>query len=122
MLAGPNGSGKSTIKGELKPEWIGVFINADEIERGLRETDGILDLKSLGVAGEPADVLARLTGHIRSSSFAEKLGLHAMLDAITINAVLHLQVPGPYNSYLASVLADAVRRELLDEGQTPSRR
>jgi predicted ABC-type ATPase len=32
VLAGPNGSGKSTIKGELKPEWIGVFVNADEIE------------------------------------------------------------------------------------------
>jgi len=118
VLAGPNGSGKSTIKGELKPEWIGVFINADEIERGLRETDGMLDLKSLGIAGESNAVLARLTSHIRNSTFAEKLGLHAMLDAMTIDADLCLQVPRPYNSYLASVLADAVRRELLNEGQT----
>jgi predicted ABC-type ATPase len=27
-------------------------------------------------------------------------------------------VPGPYDSYLAAALAEAVRRELLDEGQT----
>jgi predicted ABC-type ATPase len=26
VLAGPNGSGKSTIKRELKPQWIGVFV------------------------------------------------------------------------------------------------
>lgn len=51
VLAGPNGSGKSTIKGELKPEWIGVFVNADEIERSLRESGGMLDLKAMGIAG-----------------------------------------------------------------------
>jgi predicted kinase len=51
VLAGPNGSGKSTIKGELEPEWIGAFVNADEIERGLRETAGTLDLSGFGLSG-----------------------------------------------------------------------
>lgn len=118
VLAGPNGSGKSTIKNELKPEWIGVFVNADEIERGMRETSGTLDLKGLGITGEAADVLGRMEGHIRNSTFAQTLGLHALLGNMTVDAGLHLRVPGPYDSYLASVLADATRRELLDERRT----
>jgi len=118
VLAGPNGSGKSTIKDELKPEWIGVFVNADEIERGLRETSGTLDLKALGITGEPADALGRMQARLRRSTFAQSLGLHALVGSMTIDAALHLRVPEPYNSYLASVLADAIRRELLDHGQT----
>lgn len=118
VLAGPNGSGKSTIKGELKPEWIGVFVNADEMERALNETGGLLDLKALGLTGRPAVVLHRLERHIRNSAFAQKLGLHALLGRMAIDAQWRLRVPGPYNSYLASVLADAVRQELLNQGQT----
>lgn len=55
-----------------------------------------------------------MAGHVRSSTFAQALGLHAqLLGHMTINASLQLRMPGPYNSYVASVLADAVRRELL---------
>jgi predicted ABC-type ATPase len=118
VLAGPNGSGKSTIKGELKPEWIGVFVNADEIERGLHETGGTLDLKGLGLTGKPQQVLSRVEAHLRRSTFAHNLGLHALLGNMSIDTSLKLRVPAPYNSYLASVLADAVRRELLDEKRT----
>lgn len=118
ILAGPNGSGKSTIKGELKPQWIGVFVNADEIERGLRDTAGALDLASLGLAGRPADVLRRMEKHIKASTFAQQLGLRALVGRMTIDANLQLRVPGPYDSYLASVLADAIRRDLLDQGHT----
>lgn len=118
VLAGPNGSGKSTIKCELRPEWIGVFVNADEIERALREMDGKLDLASLGITGAGAEVLRRIEEHILGSTFAQQLGLHALAQRMTIEPTLQLQVPGPYNSYLASVLADAIRRELLEEGRT----
>lgn len=118
MLAGPNGSGKSTIQTELKPQWIGVFINADEIERALKESEGRLDLARLGITAEPAPVLGRLEQHIRGSAFAGKLGLHALLGRMAVDPSLTLQVPGPFNSYLASVLADAIRRELLHEGKT----
>jgi len=117
ILAGPNGSGKSTIKGELKPQWIGVFVNADEIERSLR-LQGRLDLRSLGLSGKPADVLSRIRGHIQGSTFAQKLGLHASLGAMTVDDSLGLCVPEPHDSYLASVLADAVRRQLLADGRT----
>lgn len=122
MLAGPNGSGKSTIQSELerslKPEWIGVFVNADEIERNLKDLDGALDLGKLGISSKPSLVLRRFEKHIRNSAFAAKLGLHRLLGNMTIDKARVLKVPGPFDSYLASVLADAIRRELLEEGKT----
>jgi predicted ABC-type ATPase len=118
VLAGPNGSGKSTIKRELKPEWIGVFVNADEIERALNDARGQISLANLGITAQPAAVLRRFESHIKNSAFAAKLGLHALLGRMSIDKSLTLKVPGPFNSYLASVLADAIRRELLEEGQT----
>ncbi len=36
MFAGPNGSGKSTIKDIIPAEWLGVYINPDEIEDGFK--------------------------------------------------------------------------------------
>jgi predicted ABC-type ATPase len=50
--------------------------------------------------------------------FAQKLGLHSLLGRMALDNSLVLDVPGPFNSYLASVLADAIRRELLEEGKT----
>lgn len=118
VLAGPNGSGKSTILRELLPEWIGVFVNADEIERELRDSSGVLDLARLGITGRPSVVLRRMEEHIRASAFARGLGLHALLGRMSMDHSRCLHVPGPYDSYLASVLSDAIRWELLDEGQT----
>ena len=31
MFAGPNGSGKSSAKSVLRPELLGVYVNADEV-------------------------------------------------------------------------------------------
>ena len=118
VLAGPNGSGKSTIQRELKPEWIGVFVNADEIERELKNSGGKLGLARLGITAKPSTVLHRLELHIKNSKFAQKLGLHSLLGQMAVDKSLILDVPGPFNSYLASVLADAIRRELLEEGKT----
>ena len=39
VFAGPNGSGKSTILKNLDPEWIGCYVNADEIEKSLHDPD-----------------------------------------------------------------------------------
>lgn len=118
VLAGPNGSGKSTIQSELKPEWVGVFINADEIERELKDFDGALNLGELGIGANPSVVLRRFEKHIKNSAFAAKLGLHRLLGNMTVDKARVLKVPGPFDSYLASVLADAIRRELLVEGKT----
>ena len=45
MFAGPNGSGKSTIKDFLLDRHIGAYLNADELEKVLNQTQ-ILDLNS----------------------------------------------------------------------------
>lgn len=118
MLAGPNGSGKSTIQKELRPEWIGVFINADEIEKSLKDSSGVLDLGRLGITGKGAAVLKHFERHLSRSQFARKLGLDALVGKLKVDKDLRLHVPGPHDSYLASVLADAIRRELLTEGRT----
>jgi len=41
MFAGPNGSGKSTLKDLLSPDWLGIYINADDIERTIRANGGL---------------------------------------------------------------------------------
>lgn len=49
VFAGPNGSGKSTIKDVLPPQWLGLYVNADEIEKVLRAS-GRLDLAEFGIS------------------------------------------------------------------------
>lgn len=118
VLAGPNGSGKSTIKLDLKPQWIGVFVNADEMERDLNATQGFLSLRNLGISGDAAAVLKRIRHSLKTFGLEKKLDLPALLAGITLDKALTLWVPGPYNSYLAAALAEAMRQELLEEGQT----
>jgi predicted ABC-type ATPase len=118
VLAGPNGSGKSTIKPELKPQWIGAFVNADEMEKDLKTTQGFLNLRDLGIQGEGAGVLERIKESLQTFGLEKKLLMPVLLAGMTLDADMRLWVPGPYNSYLAAALADAVRQELLEEGQT----
>ena len=49
MFAGPNGSGKSTIKDMLPAQWLGVYVNADDIEKSIRTT-GCINLADFQVA------------------------------------------------------------------------
>ena len=118
VLAGPNGSGKSTIKPDLKPQWIGVFVNADEMEKDLKASGGYLQLGSLGVTGKPGVVLKRIRKSLKTFGLEQRLDLPKLLEGMTLDKALTLWVPGPYDSYLAATLAEAVRRELLEEGQT----
>ena len=72
ILAGPNGSGKSSVYAALKNNvhlnW-GVFVNADEIEKQLREqqyldvtTYGIADLNWSGFLAEYIPFIAKKQG------------------------------------------------------------
>lgn len=95
-----------------------MFINADEIEGKLKESGGELNLSKLGIKAKPSVVLRRIEQHIRNSTFAARLGLHSLPGHMSVDPSLTLRVPGPFDSYLASVIADALRRELLHEGRT----
>lgn len=118
IFAGPNGSGKSTIHERLRPEWIGAYINADDMEKALRQT-GTLDLNTFGLPAEPQALQQRLRDHLAGSNLLRKHSLEGVASSVTVTAdsVLHLP-PDCINSYIAAVLADAIRRELLAQGST----
>lgn len=63
VFAGPKGSGKSTIKDALKPAWIGAYLNADDIERALREGLGVA-LPKLGLAAQGEGLAAALRSEL----------------------------------------------------------
>lgn len=123
MLAGPNGSGKSTIKSELKPQWIGVFLNADEMERDLKATQGFLSLRRLGVGGDAVEVLERTKRSLETFGLEEKLDLPALLSHPSkIEFMKEARARG-YRVYLYFVATDdpdinidRVRRRVLQGG------
>lgn len=108
MFAGPNGSGKSTIKDMLPAQWLGVYINADDIEKSIRNV-GSLNLSDFQVAANAVD----LQQFLAASTLLEKAGLLAQAQQLTL-VDNHVQSGGAeVNSYVASVLADFIRHKLL---------
>ena len=108
MFAGPNGSGKSTIKDILPPEWLGVYVNSDEIERVIR-TGGHLNLANFEVMADSAE----LQTFLQASTLLDKEGLLPQAQQLTLvdgNVGFGTVV---INSYWASVLADFIRSKLL---------
>ncbi len=116
VFAGPNGSGKSTIKDELRPDWIGAYLNADDMERALREGLGI-PLPNLGLAVQGDGFLAALRSELATSTLLSRHGLAEVAGVLTLDSQDHLQVPASaVNAYVAAVLAAALRRRLVDQG------
>lgn len=108
VFAGPNGSGKSTIKHDLPPEWIGVYINADDMEKSIRE-QGCLALTEFEVTAtqeELSDFLSRSSLLAKAGLLAQAAQLQLVNGAVQFGAV-------EVNSYFASVLADFIRHKLL---------
>ena len=107
MFAGPNGSGKSTLNSIIAKELLGVYINADEIEKEIKKND-FLDLHYYGIRSDETTVLSFFENH----SLLIKAGFHDE-DQIKFAAnkidFLNVEV----NSYYASVCADFIRHELL---------
>lgn len=118
VFAGPNGSGKSTIHELLRPEWIGVYVNADDMERQMRPA-GELDLSPFELAADPGTLQQRLCHHLAQSPLLLKHGLSGVSASLTVRADARLQLPAEaVNAYVAGVLADAIRHELLAQGTT----
>lgn len=109
MFAGPNGSGKSTLKAVLPPELLGVYLNPDEIERDIR-TQGFLDLAAYNVNAEASSVL----GFFGESSFLQAAGMAHDAARIGFEGGRLLFKDVEVNAYFASVVADFIRRRLLE--------
>jgi len=113
IFAGPNGSGKSTIKDMLPQTWLGVYINADDIEKNLRE-QGILVLDTFDVAATHEE----LQEFLRNSSLLRAAGMLTQSSQLQLlHGKIHIGSVD-VNSYLASVLADFMRHKLLQTQTT----
>ncbi len=112
MFAGPNGSGKSSLKSLLLPEWLGVYLNPDEIQRQI-EVEGWLDFSTFGLEVQAGLLLEYLSSAKLLTQ--NKLELSARLFVVESN---RLHAPrGAFNAYHASVLCAYLREELLSCGR-----
>lgn len=108
MFAGPNGSGKSTLKDVLDPNWLGIYLNADDIEADIR-TQGYISLASFGVQTTQAELLE----FFAKSDFLKSQGLHEASQKIRLEEGCVSFTDVQINSYFASVLVDFIRHDLV---------
>lgn len=111
MFAGPNGSGKSTLKSILSNRLLGVYINPDEIEKNLRGQTWF-DLSSFGIATDRQ----ALSEFFSASELLKKANLLNVLSKLKVKNNQVCFETFEINSYLASVLADFIRHQLLKNG------
>ena len=116
VIAGPNGSGKSTILGELDPAWIGVYVNADDLQAQLNA--GQVDLQALyGIPAQP-QLEARLRDALGTSPLLLRAGLGGVAGRVRLAGTSLAVDPAQVNAYVAAALADFIRRELLAAGES----
>ena len=113
MFAGPNGSGKSVLKSYLPEPLLGVYLNPDEIEAGIKSSC-YADLQSFGIQTTGEEVLLAFTG----SMFLQEKGFSKAAEALSFVEGRLCFPSGLANSYFASVLVDFIRKKLLHARQT----
>lgn len=112
VFAGPNGSGKSTITESIKSEVdIGIYLNADDIEKSLRE-NGFFSFNSLINWGIEE---ASFKDYCRSHGLNEKVSDPDWLEKIHLqDNKLFLEVGLNINSYISALLVDFLRVEFIN--------
>lgn len=113
MFAGPNGSGKSVLKSYLPEPLLGMYLNPDEIEKGVRER-GYVDLESFGIQTTAAEVLPLFV----RSEFLIQQGLAEAAGSLSFEEGRLCFPERVINSYFASVVADFLRHRLLAAQRT----
>ena len=112
ILAGPNGSGKSSVyaalKNSMQLNW-GIFVNADEIEKQLREQQ-YLDIATYGV--EDLNWSEFLSEYI--PFIEKKQGKCGAENLLYRNHTIIVIDGEKVDSYLACFVADFIRRGLLE--------
>ncbi len=112
ILAGPNGSGKTSVYQELCEQfhW-GVFVNADEIERHLKD-EGYIDCREYAVALLDKDrFLASYKSYF--STVVTQCGIDNILVEDDCIRVINVE---KVDSYFAAFVATYIREYLLDSG------
>lgn len=111
VFAGPNGSGKSTIKGEIDPALIKMYVNADDLEKEAKAS-GFVDLATFEVTTTLSKLLTFHAEHylIKNKELSDTVKQIGLLG--TKVDYRNVEV----NSYLASVISDFIRQRLLEKG------
>lgn len=111
MFAGPNGSGKSTIKAkiaDINKDWLGVFINPDEIQAEIEHL-GFLNFGNFEIKTAKAEVFEFL----ENSTLLERANLLKEIGKLRFNENKIDFTAVSVNAYFASVLADFIRQKLV---------
>jgi predicted ABC-type ATPase len=114
VFAGPNGSGKSTLVKFITSNFhipFGYFVNADNIEKELRET-GCFDFSNCGIQVIPKV----FNDFAKGSTFNEKANEMLWLSQPNIANNRLCVEPENINSYHAALIADFIRETLLKNG------
>lgn len=111
VFAGPNGSGKSTLKQHLPNAWLGVYVNADDMEQVIRSS-GRLPLAPYGIDPSANEMAQFLQGSV----LLTQSGLQSQAQQIQLVDGQVVFEGIEVNSYFASVLADFIRHKLLEAG------
>jgi predicted ABC-type ATPase len=114
VFAGPNGSGKSTsLNGILTEKGInlGVYVNADEIEKELNQI-GCLNISKFKIYPTEIELLV----FFKASTFSPKMRNEPNLwQKLTLEGDF-LKVKSSIDSYLAADIAEFIRQKLVKEG------
>jgi predicted ABC-type ATPase len=110
MFAGPNGSGKTTVMRNLgrPPEWFGIYINPDDIERSVR-LSGQFSLEWTGFSTNTQE----LRDYFVNSNFLISQGRAIAANALSVDQNVVDFQSIQFDSYYASVLSDFIRRKAL---------
>jgi hypothetical protein len=113
MFAGPNGSGKSVLKSYLPESLLGVYLNPDEIEAGIKKS-GYADIHRFGIQTTQEEILSAFAG----SKFLQEKGFSDAARSLSFEDGRLFFTSDVGNSYFASVLVDFIRGKLLKVRQT----
>ncbi len=109
-VIGPNGSGKSSLKTLLPVALQGIYLNPDELEKELVRCNG-LDFSLYGITTDGPTLGQFLAGSAWLRMVRPDLDINQL---VVQGGRLSLGSAKP-DSYMASVLADFIRQQLLQE-------
>jgi predicted ABC-type ATPase len=112
VFAGPNGSGKTTIIRDFpKKVPLGVYVNADDIERAIRQN------KCLNFSDYKIHVVHRdLDEHFLKGVLAGQNSRHLKSLRFRVSKNSFILESGIINSYLAADIAAFIRNKLIQHG------
>jgi len=113
IFAGPNGSGKSSVFEMIANTFdVGVYVNADEIEKSFISGKGI-ELEQFGISSFSMD---KLDSFLENHSLRIKADERGFSTSFKLGSKGLIQAEGNVNSYQAALLADFIRTQLILQG------